>query len=337
MSSPTATSLAATWDGIPVGVTRGALRGRPVGRGGTLMAAVDHAGAWHFLVPAAASDGDIVTVPIRGLEVVVDTLSVEGGGSGRFYDVCCSADAFRGQFAAVAAEMAAALEDPQAEADRIIAQTLLRWKAFWDVPAGGLSVTEQTGLFGELYFLDQWLSPLVPRHLEAWTGPRRDRHDFKSASVSVEVKASRTSATTGASHRIASLEQLADPVTGSLFLFSVSITPDKIGGYSLAGMIERIRARLGPADELLFDELLGLAGYSPIHHERYSDPLRVIGERLYAVEGAFPRLTDASFVGGIPPGVVGVTYEIDLAAASAFLVESAPGPAAATISRELAT
>jgi hypothetical protein len=205
---------------------------------------------------------------------------------------------------------------------------LARWRWFWETPDAGLTDTEAVGLFGELWFLEFWLGPIDAATLGCWTGPARDRHDFKSPLASVEVKATRARTDGAASHRITTLDQLEDPETGQLHLFSLRLTPDPIGAHSLNASVDRIRNSLSASPDLLhdLDEHLARVGYSPADRDRYDSPWRVTAEELYRVDRDFPRLTRDSFIeGAVPPGVDKIGYTLDLAACIQWRIATAPG------------
>ena len=263
----------------------------------------------------------------RGLNVSLDDLRLEGAGTGRYIDLACVDTAADGLFALVAADVVAAVRAPGADVVAATEEVLARWRWFWSAPPRGLSDEEQVGLLGELYFLEFWAGPVDGPILAAWTGPAGDRHDFKSPAVSVEVKATRVRADGAATHRIASLDQLDDPETGVLLLFSLQVQPDPIATHSLAGAIDRLRAALRSQPHLLdaLDEKLARAGYSPMHHAKYTSTFRIIAERLFTVAPGFPRLTRGSFPDGLPAGVDHVQYSLDLVGAAAFQLADSIG------------
>lgn len=71
--------------------------------------------------------------------------------------------------------------------------------------------------------------------------PLRGRHDFVTDTVSVEVKTTRT-ATRPVVHRVARLDQLDEPGTGSLYLLSLRAVHDPLGTESLDRLLTRVRA-----------------------------------------------------------------------------------------------
>jgi hypothetical protein len=309
----------------------GGLAGRPaptVVKGRGIMLAADAAGQRHLLVPAALGDTAPRQPPVKGLEVAVDELRVGGKDTRRYFDVACREASMNTNFTAVASEILDALdagEDPKPAIEGVLA----RWRWFWGAPSAGMSEEEVIGLFGELWFLEHWLSPLNRRVIEAWSGPTGDRHDFRWKAASIEIKATRARSDGSASHRITSLDQLENPVQGMLYLFSLRAIPDAVGQHSLIRSIDRLRAKLGSQPDALvaFDERIARAGYSPAHRDRYETLLRVQAEELYTVVDDFPRLTSASFPEGVPAGVDAVAYTLDLAACAKWKLATAPNTA----------
>ncbi len=185
------------------------------------------------------------------------------------------------------------------------------------------------GLFAELWFLEYWLGGADEQTIAAWRGPFGDRHDFKWPAASVEVKGTSVRSDGAADHRISTLDQLEDAAQGKLYLFSLRVRPDTLAAHSLVASVDRIRQKLQASPGLLvmFDELLGRAGYSPAHREKYAGTLRVVAEELYEVTDSFPRLTATSFANGVPAGINDITYTLDLAACQQWLVATSPAKA----------
>ena len=323
--------LEAVWGSVDAPAAAGGLSGRPAPELdlalGVLLA-LDSLGLRHILIPAEEADETPARPTTKGLEITVDELRVEDRQPRRYFDVACRDATMNTNFTAVASEIVDALAVEHGDRRRTLEKILARWRWFWDAPPAGLTDTEAVGLFGELWFLEFWLEPIDAAVLSAWTGPRRDRHDFKWPAASVEVKATRARTDGSASHSISTLDQLEDPERGQLYLFSLRVSPDPIAAHSLNSSVERIRRTLSAHAELLheFDERIATLGYSPAHRERYDAPLRVVTEELYRVDTDFPRLTKDSFVEGeVPTGVDGIGYSLDLVACKPWRVATAPG------------
>jgi hypothetical protein len=325
-----AAELESLWNSLEPAATAGGLTGRAapeIDSDEGILLAIDHGGRRHLLIPAAEGAETPSHPNIRGIEAIIDELRVEDRAPGRYFDVSCREPSMQENFSAVAAEILDAVREDRSHVGQSLEVIFNRWRWFWGVAPDALTPEAAVGLFGELWFLEYWLSPIDGRSLEAWVGPGGDRHDFKWTEASVEVKATRARSDGAARHRISTLDQLEDPESGDLYLFSLRVSPDPIGRNSLNRSVNRIRNALNQRPELLatFDERLGLLGYSPAHSQNYDTPLRVVAEELYRVEGDFPRLRADSFSDGVPAGIDRIAYTLDLAACADWLVATEPG------------
>ncbi len=176
--------------------------------------------------------------------------------------------------------------------------------------APDLGVTEQIGLFGELWVLSNVMFPtLGPRACHLWSGPESERHDFVGQEVHVEVK---TTTRSEPKHEISRLDQLKPPINKRLLFVSVMLEKSLGGDETLADRVDEIRGKLGSDGHALdvFDSRLAQLGW----HEG----LRQTGALLrftfrdvhvFEVTGTFPRLPDDY----VPPlGVTGIKYNINV-------------------------
>ncbi len=289
--------------------------------------ALDERGRRHLLVRATDAEVGRVLISTHGLKAETVEISVEGGALDVWADIACVDSSLNQTFVAVATDLVAdtAAADTPLEA---VERTLRTWRWFWGVDTSTLSEASALGLFGEMWFLDRWAP--FPDAVEAWHGPTGVRHDFSGPSVSVEVKATSSHGTGAPRHGIATLDQLDDPDNGSLYLFSLQAIPEPSAGNTLASIIGRLRARLTDRPDLLdsLDRRLALAGWSPATADQLRTAYRVAAERLYSVGDRFPRLTRASFVGGLQAGIDDVSYSVDLAVCAEWLVATTPDQAA---------
>jgi len=287
--------------------------------------AIDHTATPHLLL-SIPKDDTFTDDQSRGIQVSAHRLRVEQRPEAPFLDVRSTDEKSRELFRLVTGEMidAVATGLPPMTA---VATVLGRWRHFWgDVPEEGLSPDQVRGLFGELWFLAVWLSPLGARHVMHWLGPQGARHDFQWPALAVEAKA--TTSVRGHIHRINGIDQLSLPDKGTLYFFSLRMRDEPSASNSLVSLIERIHQLLenDPALADHFDASLARAGYSPLHAERYREMrFFIVDERLYKVAKEFPRLTPTSFVGGLPNGIERIDYEINLETAEALCVARKPG------------
>jgi len=249
-------------------------------------------------------------------------------------DLACLLPALNETFTAVADDLAHEVEVSPHDALGSVQRTLEKWRRFWGLERTVLTEEAELGLFGEMWFIDQWAP--AESAVAAWTGPDGNLHDFVWPSVSVEVKTTRSSDGSG-KHRIANLDQLADPRSGRLLLFSLQVSEDAAASNSLNSVIDRLHAKLVNRPDLLMhlDDGLAKVGWSPVIRDQLTRTFRVTAQGLYRVSDIFPRLTRQSFTGDVPAGVVSVSYSIDVAACNPWLLASTAAEGTKILAGEL--
>lgn len=287
---------------------------------------VDGEGRRHLLVRVDRATPTSVLLRTKGLHAEVVELQLDGEPVGMWADLACQETNLNETFATVADELAAALIVTPADSLGAVQRTLGEWQWFWGVERKILSDEAEIGVFGELWFIDQWLAQASGA--KSWMGPRGNRHDFVSPELSIEVKTVRSIDGSGR-HRIANLQQLADPDAGRLLLFSLQIAEDAGAGNSLNSCVDRIREKLAHHPELLatFDESLAIVGWTAVSRHHFNRTFRIIAQGLYRVDSGFPRLTAADLGGTPPAGVTNITYSIDMTACGDFLIATTPNDA----------
>lgn len=295
--------------------------------------AVDAAGARYLLVrvdqaaPSASSR-------TRALHVYVEVLSVSALPEERYLVLCCREEPFFPLFDRLVQQVLEAIRAMPDEAWTATLRTVERWRRFWAVDPGAMSEEKALGLFGELWFLLQWVKQVNAETLGSWQGPAGAPHDFQWRSASVEVKVT-ASRRVPVSHRISSLEQLDEPSSGDLYLFSLQVMEDELGSNSLPRLVEAARQCVQGDPVLLdlLDERLAEAHYTPAADARFGRAYRILSEELYRVEHDFPRLVHGSFPGGLPAGIGNITYDLSMGACAAFCVATSPDAATAILDR----
>ncbi|WP_055699333.1 PD-(D/E)XK motif protein [Streptomyces silaceus] len=284
---------------------------------GPVLAAVDHEGHRHLLVPVAGNqhvqeiqDGQVLRLRKRPLE---DEEVYQ-----HYADLGCLRhdldDVFTGLCDDILREMHRLGEDertpPSPRALKALHRVLDRWRALFRTSGRPLGPEQLAGLYGELHILLRLLAVNSSAH-RLWTGPSGRPHDFTSGTDAVEVKT-----TTGAALRIRvhGLRQLEPPEGGSLQLACLRVerAPEGGTGTSVVDLV-------GQALRLCDDEstLLGLladVGYLTVDARRYLTPRFLVrDERWYAVAAGFPRITTADLaVAQVPGNVTDVEYTVDL-------------------------
>ena len=187
---------------------------------------------------------------------------------------------------------------------------LVKWQSLFDkYNKEGLSNEEQRGLYGELYFLRDFLqSDSQHDHIvNSWVGPEKQLQDFQDGSWAVEVKT-----THGNNHQkihINSERQLDTTNIDNLYLYHLSLDVMQNSGETLNQIVNSIKEILSSSafSFTLFNTKLIEAGYFDSHHAFYESKGYFIRQKIfYLVEKEFPRIEekDISF------GVGDVKYSI---------------------------
>ncbi|MFF4655074.1 PD-(D/E)XK motif protein [Streptomyces sp. NPDC001381] len=296
---------------------------------GALVAAVDHDGHRHVLVPIhshlkirSGLDGPVLQLRKRPLE---DEETYQ-----TYADLACLRTDLNDLFTQLCADILSATEKLPDNPVKALYRVLDRWKALFQSQGTVLGPEQLAGLFGELLVLDRLLH-LDPSAHRLWRGPEGHAHDFTNGTLAVEVKSSAKGE--GRRPRIHGLDQLEAPEGGTLCLawFRLHRTP---GGTSGVGFMELLERTLRSCDdESALLELLARAGYRSGDAARYRDVrFAVVEERWYRITPAFPGLTTRALVAaGVPISVLDVEYTVDLSGETP--APMAPGTVSLTIDR----
>lgn len=318
-----------------------AVRVALAGRHPDVLIGVDAALRRSALVRIPPGEEDALAERVsRGISVQTVTMFARDTGlEESFVEVTCLDSQGHRAFDIVIGELVDAVERARAVTRvRLVQSVLAKWRRFWtSVPSGALSLDQQVGLFGEIYFLARWLCVALDPStaVKTWRGPVGARNDFELPGLAIEVKSTRR---VDSVHVIHGLEQLLEPAGGALFLFALSVRDEASATESLPGLVREMRMRLtGDIDALnAFETLLYAAGYDDrLEAEYLSLVLRVRSEALYRVSDDFPRLVPASIFGGLPLGLSAISYELRLDAAASWKVADS-GAAAVELLRDFA-
>ncbi|WP_066392256.1 PD-(D/E)XK motif protein [Neobacillus mesonae] len=202
----------------------------------------------------------------------------------------------------------------------VVYKVLDRWHNFfkkkWDTK---LTIEEEMGLFGELYYINKWLEffpqepPLI---VKDWKGPLKNRIDFVSKKGGVEIKT--VTPKIRDEIKISNEKQLEiNPVIDTLFLYVLKVEVNDSTGNSLQNMIETIEEQLvnrAPSLAVKFKDLLLEAG---VISDDYDKNYFFVHEELgYIATEEFPKLTSKN----LPTGINNVSYSIDLSHCKSFKV-----------------
>ena len=275
--------------------------------------AIDDIGCPHLLISVSLIETNQRLFTTRGLTAEITELDPEGGPRGKWIDIACFDPTNREAFALLAKDIVNAITSSTDPARDVVVSILERWRWFWTIKpeTQPLSNSEASGLLAELWFFRYWLN--YPAAVRWWRGPLGDKHDFVHPDTSIEVKAAQARGDNEVAHIISHIDQLDKPSTGSLMLFSLTVSPDTLSMYSLASLVDEIdNWMLNTTYIQIWRERLHQAGWSPIHANKYRDTYRIVQQCLYRVDDHFPRIVRSSFVGGdLPIGVTELTYSIN--------------------------
>jgi hypothetical protein len=144
------------------------------------------------------------------------------------------------------------------------------------------------------------------------------RHDFRSESHAIEVKTSRSTASTEV--MIHGIDQLLAPDGGSLLLFKVTLEPVPDGSVHLAGLYQLL-IDVGVPRQLLLDRLASAGCDDPLDPAWNSRAFSLAAVKAWEVAEGFPRLTRKDLTcASLPLGVTRIQYAVDLASADEYLL-----------------
>jgi hypothetical protein len=224
----------------------------------------------------------------------------------------CNSEPLRNQFALICAEFV----DPGADGRRRAALVANpeEWWARWRELLG--NVVREQNPYAVLAELLTYEHLLASGEAVLWGGPDAASHDVEGATASYEVKATITRYSSAV--HIAGEHQLTPTGKKPLFLVHWRFEPGS-GSQSIDSLMERLRKAghdVGPIEAAL--ENLGLRPGTIGRAKTYN----ILESRRFRVDARFPRITPASFAGGVMPAAVhSIEYQVDLSGleAEAFL------------------
>jgi len=210
----------------------------------------------------------------------------------------------------------------EANAVHEILNQLIRWESLLSKSREeGLTLQQQLGLFGELFFLAKFLnnrqSISAYNVVDKWVGIEAAIRDFRGANWAVEVKT--TKANNQDIVKINGARQLDEDLVNNLFLYHLSVDASGSNGINLNQMVDNVRQLLNQdlAALQLFEDKLLIIGYLAQHVSKYDEKFYVTRtENIYKVEHNFPRIKETE----LRSGVEDVEYTISLSMCQNYLV-----------------
>lgn len=198
--------------------------------------------------------------------------------------------------------------DNQNEALLKISTKINYWKRLFSKVTGELlNSQQQSGLYGELYFLNELLEHKIDHSLviDGWHGPFGANQDFWYNGIAVEVK---TSKSNKPSIKISNEYQLDISGLNELYLIFYKINMYQGGTDTLFKIIAEIRKKLDYETLASFNEKVQSLGIYPELEEEYNSlSFSIIFEKQYKINEDFPKIIRKT----LNDSISSVTYEID--------------------------
>lgn len=271
----------------------------------SLTLAVDAAGALHLLAPVAGP-------PDRELPPDYNGLRLRQARFGR--SDCLdlqSPAAHETMFAALCGQVIEAIHIDGREPWAAAISTVRSWQSAWRPLRQPMSRREQIGLAGELLVLRMiWLPALGSDAIHLWSGPDKERHDFVSDLLHMEVKATTRSRH---EHEIARVDQLMVPEGRRLLFASLQLEESAAGVQSVATLADAV------IDDIRRDPAAVDGFMTRLHAMNWSDEMRRSPElvrfhlrdaQIFEVDDDFPGLPQDF---ELPPGILSIRYTISMA------------------------
>ena len=283
---------------------------------GPVRLAIGPEGQPRLMVPCGAASSITGGLSSNRLSVTMSRYDV-AGRSTRFIDVMCTDRSLDAVFAELANEVVHRVASGDGATEAVEGTITDFRDLLRDAADSAVPDHEIAGLIGELFVLRD-LARRSPSAISSWTGPFDQRHDFRYGDHAIEVKTSTRADTT--SIHVSSIEQLSEPVGGSLLLVHLHVERAGNGELSVSSLCDEI-IRVGVARKVLGEALAAMGCPDP--DSATWNRIRFSPEKMsaYRVGPGFPRVTATQFPGHVlPDGVLSVTYAVDLRAASGFRV-----------------
>lgn len=217
----------------------------------------------------------------------------------------CSRASLRNEFAVVCAQF---LEPGVAGADRtsLLAKPVEWWERWRQLLGNVLREKMPHAVLGELLAFERLRAM---KEAPAWLGPKSSSHDLETPMASYEVKS--TLSKYESTVHIAGQFQLKASGDKPLFLVFQRFEPSATGE-SIDAVVGRL-VETGVDREDLEGQLAKLGFHRGSSSRKAS--FQLLESTKYLVDETFPRITPSLFPGGsLPPGIVALQYDVDLAA-----------------------
>lgn len=217
-------------------------------------------------------------------------------------------------FASICANIVNSIIDATSEKEgvRMVTTQMRKWKELFSKRKNQkLSVQEQQGLFGELFFFRKLLLSPIDKVASTgfWLGPEMAAKDFQSDMWAVEVKTSAINSHSGIA--INGELQLDESNIEKLYLYNLVVEVLSQDGHTLPEIIAIIRQMIESDTRAAsaFESKLLLYGYFDLDEDSYKERhYHIRREQYFQVKDEFPRIKKDE----LRMGVSDVKYNISL-------------------------
>lgn len=277
--------------------------------GKEILIAIDNQNEFrHLIIPINKGEKFKDDDYSRGVNIIYQKIKTKTGEL-NFIDVLCKLPHLNELFTIIVSEILEEIKNDNKEPYKKCKIVIERWRELLAKSnPRRLSAEKLQGVFGELWYLRE-LSDIDLNAIDYWIGPLGDPHDFSNGKIALEVK---TTTKKARMFWINGVNQLTPPEDGVLYLCAIKLDKVKSGGECVPDIIESLK-EIGLNYAKLLSLLVEL-GYSINDNKFYENFRYQIKEnRVYFVNGHFPRITNDSFKGGeLPKNVIDIVYQIDI-------------------------
>jgi hypothetical protein len=195
-----------------------------------------------------------------------------------------------------------------------------KWKKLFDkINFTGMTLEQQKGLIGELFFLQFLLKNhnTTKSIINFWTSTEHEfqAKDFTIANTGVEIK---FSSSYHPKIKVSNEIQLDSENFKNLYLVLYSCQSVKENGISLNTLINDIRENLiNNEDIIAFNTKLNLYGYFDEDKLNYEKMYSIKKILAYRINDNFPKITKTN----LPKGIFNTTYNIEISSIEKHVVE----------------
>ncbi len=232
----------------------------------------------------ASKDARALRSPMRQLNI-----ELTGKGRASVLELWTAARPLYKEFFLFAMDVADAVQRSDGDITDAVDATLRSWRELLQRSAT-LSVEMEVGLVGELLTLTRLVASQGDSAVASWTGPLKQRHDFRLKTAELEVK---TTLAGKREHFINGWEQLEPSRGMALYLLSIQLeSAGNARGFSLPSLVRTLSNECGRAAARALRDRLETCGYTEADSVQYTSRFkRRSPDRLILVDDTVPRIT----------------------------------------------